>query len=558
MIKSKAAGFLYRGMREETSRGRSFEMNFKMNALVSIPMTKRSLMLISFFLPLIAIAEPVSPTLTPETGPSAQTSAAVTPSKSVENAVVKVFSTLRAPDPGKPWSKQSPSEITGSGAVIGGKRILTNAHVVLYASEVQIQANQAGDKISARVESIAPGIDLAVLKLDDEKFFDSHPPLKLRKNLPDAKDPVMVYGYPTGGTSLSITKGIISRIEFTGYNISTPGLRIQIDAAINPGNSGGPAVVNDEMIGLAFSHLQGAQNIGYIIPAEEIELFLQDVADGHYDGKPAMYDDTQTLENPALRSLLHIPASIQGILVHRPFSTEASYPLKEWDLITKIGDTPVDDQGMIKVSDNLRLRFAYLIQRLAKQNKVPLTLLRDGKELKIEFPVLLHRPLVIPDLEGSYPSYFVYGPMVFSDATNEFLGSAARDRAASGIMGMLTFFGSPLITRAGDKPAFAGERLVVVTSPFFPHKLAKGYANPAWQVVKAVNGVPIKNLAHLVEVLRDLKDEFVTFQFNVRTSGETIVFPRAEMVAATNDLLTDNGIRSQGSSDVLKIWETKP
>src|SRR5438477_12889374 len=107
----------------------------------------------------------------------------------------------------------------------------------------------------------------------------------MRKTLPDAKDPVVVYGYPTGGTSLSVTKGIISRIEFTGYNLSVPGLRIQIDAAINPGNSGGPAVVGEEMAGIAFSRLGGGtQNIGYIIPSEEIELFLKDIADGKYDG----------------------------------------------------------------------------------------------------------------------------------------------------------------------------------------------------------------------------------------------------------------------------------
>ena len=506
------------------------------------------------------LAEPVSapPSPSPEGSNPPPSSLGITPSKSVENTVVKVFSTLRAPDPAKPWTKQSPSDITGSGVVIPGKRILTNAHVILYASEVQIQANQAGDKISARVESVAPGIDLAVLKLDDEKFFDAHPPLRFHKNLPDAKDAVMVYGYPTGGTSLSITKGIISRIEFTAYNMSTAGLRIQIDAAINPGNSGGPAVVNDEMIGIAFSHLHGAQNIGYIIPTEEVELFLKDVADGHYDGKPTMYDDVQTLENPALRSFLHLPPSVQGIVVHRPFSTDASYPLKEWDLITRIGDTPVDDQGMIKLSENLRVRFAYLIQKLAKQNKVPLTLFRDGKELKIDFPLMTHRPLVIPDLEGSYPSYFVYGPMVFADATTEILGSAARDRQTAGIFGMLTYMGSPLITRVGDKPAFEGERLVVVTSPFFPHKLAKGYGNPAWQALKTVNGQPIKNLAHLVQVLRDLKDEFVTFEFYARATGETLVFPRAETVAATNDILNDNGIRSQGSPDVLQIWDAKP
>ncbi len=75
---------------------------------------------------------------------------AATPSKAVENSVVKIFATLRQPDPTKPWTKKEPSDITASGAVISGKRILTNAHVVQYASEVQVQANQAGRQTSRR------------------------------------------------------------------------------------------------------------------------------------------------------------------------------------------------------------------------------------------------------------------------------------------------------------------------------------------------------------------------------------------------------------------------
>ena len=501
---------------------------------------------------------PVTPT--PEAKPSpvvVLSPPAATPSKAVENSVVKIFATLRQPDPTKPWTKKEPSDITASGAVISGKRILTNAHVVQYASEVQVQANQAGDKLPAIVKAVAPGMDLAILELEDEKFFDSHSPLPFKKSLPDSKEPVMVYGYPTGGASLSITKGIISRIEFTGYSLSTLGLRIQIDAAINPGNSGGPAIVNDEIVGVAFSHLQMAQNIGYIIPVEEIELFLQDIADGHYDGKPTMYDDLQTLENPALRSYLHLPESLQGMVVHRPFDSAASYPLKEWDVITKIGDVPVDDEGMIKLGDTLRVRFPYMVQKLAVKDTVPLTIFRGGKELKINLPVLRQRPLVIPELKGSYPSYFVYGPIVFSEATTDLIALAQRNRETSAIVGMLTYIGSPLITRIGDKPAFPGERLVVVPCPFFPHRLSKGYGNPGWQVLQTVNHQPIKNLAHLVEVLRDLKDEFVTFEFNTRSSGEAIVFPRAEMVSATENILNDNGVRSQGSTDVMKIWTAK-
>ena len=344
--------------------------------------------------------------------PAPAAASAETPSPAVENSVVKVFSTIREPDPYKPWTKREPAEISGSGAIISGNRILTNAHMVLYASQVQVQANQAGDRVSARVEAMAPGIDLAILKLDDESLFASHPALPFKKDLPGSKDAVMVYGFPTGGASLSITKGIISRIEFAGYNMSVHGLRIQIDAAINPGNSGGPAVVGDEMVGLAFSRLGGGtQNIGYIIPCEEIELFLKSIdASGNYQGKVAMYDDLQTLENPALRKFLHLDPEAKGMVVHRPISSDASYPLKEWDVITKIGDVPIDDQGMVSVNEHLRVHFGYEIQKVAVQNKIPLTLIRNGKTMKVDLPLLKERPTVIPESEGKYPSYFVYGP----------------------------------------------------------------------------------------------------------------------------------------------------
>ena len=474
----------------------------------------------------------------------------------VENSVVKVFATVRYPDPFKPWTKQAPQEVTGSGIIIEGKRILTNAHIVLYASQVQVQANQTSDKISATVEAVAPGIDLATLKLEDEAMFNNRPPLERANTLPEIKDTVIAYGFPIGGTSLSITKGIVSRIEFASYNYPVSGLRIQIDAAINPGNSGGPAVVAGKMIGLAFSHLGGAQNIGYIIPCEEVELFLQDVADGRYDGKPAMFDELQTLENPALRSFLKLDKTIEGIVVHQPFKTGITYPLKEWDVITKIGDTQIDNQGMIKLDSNLRVRFQYLIQKIAKNGTLPLVVVRSGKTMAIEVPVSPNRPMLIPNLKGAYLSYFIYGPLVFSNATVQFIsgfGTAGSNQLG---MLMLSISASPLATRLGDAPSFNGEELVVVSSPFFPNKLAKGYSNPIANIVKTVNDIPIKNLRHLVEVIRDTRTEITKLEFS-RHGGETLVFPHKEMLAATEEILTDNGIRAQGSPDTLEVWNAK-
>jgi len=464
-------------------------------------------------------------------------------SHEAENAVVKVFSTIRRPDIVKPWSKQAPGEASGSGVIIEGKRILTNAHVVAYASQVQVQGNGSGDKVSATVETFAPGIDLAVLKLEDESFFNTRPPLPRAKALPQVKDPVLAYGFPTGGTSLSITRGIVSRIEFASYNYLTSGLRIQIDAPLNPGNSGGPALAGGKMIGLAFSHLQNAENISYIIPNEEIDLFLKDIADGHYDGKPAMYDSLQTLENPALHGYLKLDPAVRGMIVTHPDEGVKNNPLKTWDVITRIGDTEIDDEGMVKVSDHLRVNFFYMIQKLAHEGSVPLTLVRSGRTQTVQMPVPAHRAMLVESLLGEYPSYFIYGPLVFSRCSIESMG-LVRARGSF----------SPLLAHLADPPSAEREELVLIASPLFPNDVSKGYSNPSGQVIDSVNGVTVRSLAQLVAFLRELKDEFVVINFDGRSS-EGLVFTRAKLVAATEDILTDNGVRSQGSADMLKIWQ---
>lgn len=487
-----------------------------------------------------------------EVGVNAASGAAIATgnSQNVGNAVVKVFSTVRYPDPSRPWTKQPPAEISGSGVIIEGNRILTNAHVVSYASQVQVQASQEGDKYFATIEAISPGIDLAVLKLEDETFFKSHAPLERAKALPSIKDAVLAYGFPTGGSSLSITKGIVSRIEFAPYNHPDSGLRIQIDAAINPGNSGGPAIVDDKMIGLAFSGLANTQNIGYIIPNEEIDLFLKDISDGHYDGKPALFDDLQTLENVALRAYLKLDGSIHGVIVNHPYQYGVTSPLKEWDVITKIGDIPIDDQGMIKLSGDLRVNFKYLIQKLAINNKVPLSIVRGGQLLSVSVPVTSNFPSVVQRSSGEYPSYFIYGPLVFSKVTDLYLGGLTKNAEA---MNLLTFIGSPLVTERSELSSADREELVVISSPLLPHKITQGYANPQSSIVHSVNGTLVHSLRHLVALLRDLKQEYVVIQLEPHFVP-SMVFNRNELLSATENILTDTGIRAQGSPDMLEVW----
>jgi S1-C subfamily serine protease len=473
--------------------------------------------------------------------------------EAVRDSVVKITVSVRSPDTMHPWTKQSPREASGTGVVIEGKRILTNAHVVTYASQISVESSQSSDKVAATVEAISPGMDLAVLKLDDESFFDARPPLPRVHELPSVKDAVLVYGYPQGGSSQSVTKGIVSRIEFAPYGDHASGVRVQIDAAINPGNSGGPALVDGKVVGLIFSRLNQSDNIGYIIPGEEIDLFLDDVKDGRYDGKPAMFDRLQTLENDALRAFLKVDKKTTGMVVHSPEGDGPDYPLKPWDLITRIGDHEVDNTGMVKAKGDLRLRFQYYVQKLAHDGKVPITVVRDRKELKIDLPVSPRHDMLVESLRGKYPSYFVYGPLVFAPVTTEFLAHFG----GGAIHSVLSLIGSPLATRRGDRPAFPGEQLVVVTSPMFPHKIAKGYDNPFSKVVKEVNGVKVKNLRHMVELLRDTKETFTRISFDDKAS-ETIVFNHKEALDATEEVLNDNGIRQRASDDLTAVWNAKP
>jgi hypothetical protein len=371
--------------------------------------------------------------------------------------------------------------------------------------------------------------------------------------LPEVKDAVLAYGYPVGGNSLSITKGIVSRIEYVSYNFPTSGLRIQIDAAINPGNSGGPVFAGDKMIGLAFSGASNAQNIGYIIPNEEVDLFLQDIADGQYDGKPAVFDNLQTLENPVLRTYLKIDKSVRGMVVQRPASPAASYPLKVWDIITHVGDIEVDNQGMVRLTDDLKVRFQYRVQQIAKNGLLPLTVVRSGKTLKIELPISPSRPRLVGALNGTYPSYFVYGPVVFSRATSEFRSFLNGN---AGALNAYAFNAQPLVTRVGDEPDANREDLVVVGAPFFPHKLVSGYDNQFGAVLYSINNIPVRSLRHLVEILRDMKDALVVLQFDQR-AGENMVLEHKKVMEATEEILSDNGIRFQASSDLLEVWTNK-
>lgn len=483
-------------------------------------------------------------------GPAVQ--AQLLPQPDLRNSVVKIHTTAKLPSLFQPWRKQPPREGSGTGVVIEGNRILTNAHVVAYATQVYVQPYQSADRIEAKVVAYAPGVDLALIELpeDEQDFFDTRPALPFADELPEIRGDVSAYGYPVGGDDLSVTKGIVSRIEVANYKHGFIGLRIQVDAALNPGNSGGPAIIDGQIVGLVFSGMRQADNIGYLIPVKEIKDFLTDTEDGTYDGRPGInLGAMQTLENDALRDMLKLDDDTTGMLVSRLFENTDS-PLQVWDVVTHIGEHDIDNVGQCRIRDDLRGAFTYFVHKVVdEEGNVPLTIIREGKEMKVNAKARIDPPTLLPSLakNNDYPRYFIVGPLVFTQATSELVGSLPPQYTQ-----VFNLLGNPLARRAASQPAFEGEELVVVASPMFDHRIAKSYDRSHLSVLDKINGIEIKNLRHLATVINDLDDEFVTIEFDQRI-GETLVFKRTELIGSTEEIVTDNGIRYTTSKDLRDL-----
>jgi hypothetical protein len=107
----------------------------------------------------------------------------------------------------------------------------------------QVKVKRRGDdqKFIAEVLAVGTDCDIALLTVADDTFWEGVDPLQFGP-LPLLQEAVAVVGYPIGGDTISVTSGVVSRIEVTAYvHGSTELLGIQIDAAINSGNSGGSA-----------------------------------------------------------------------------------------------------------------------------------------------------------------------------------------------------------------------------------------------------------------------------------------------------------------------------
>jgi len=422
------------------------------------------------------------------------------------DAIVKIYTIINKPDYFRPWNT-STKRLSGSGCIISGNRILTNAHVVADQTFLEVRRHGQPQRHKAKVLSVSHEADLALLTVDDKEFFSNVVPLEFGK-LAKMQQDVVVYGFPMGGDTLSITKGVVSRIEHHNYTHSSEYfLAAQIDAAINPGNSGGPVLANDRVVGVVMQSYKSADNIGYMVPIPIIEHFLQDIEDGSYDGFPAIGLVVQLMENPDMKRKYGISEDQTGVLVRHIFpGSPAKEMIKKDDVILTIDGHTIADDGTVEFRLKERTSFNYYIDRHQMGEKISLGLLRDSATMEIRLSLSRRTrdfQLVPREQYDQLPRDFIYGGIVFSPLTKNLIKSWGKNwqkKAPQNLMIELSNW--PTETR----------REVVVALQVLASDVNKGYHDISSWIVEEVNGKKFKDFDEFCQLVTTSQARFVTFK----------------------------------------------
>lgn len=408
--------------------------------------------------------------------------------KQYESIVNVECSALRV-DYRTPWNAATPSGGTGTAFLIGPNLFMTNAHVVSDASRIVIKKVGDANPHRARVKFIAHDCDLALLELEDSTAFTNAVPLTISTEIPKLDTTVKVVGFPIGGERISVTRGVVSRVDYQEFSHSgvDQHLAIQIDAAINPGNSGGPVLQGTKVVGVAFQGYSGdvAQNTGYMIPTPVMRRFLKDVEDGRYDHYGELAIQHYPILNPAQRAALDLPGKDHGVMITKVDSTgTCGGILKAGDVLLALDGYPVDSTGSIDI-DGEQTEMAEVVERKFVGDKLKLKVWRDGKEQEFEatlkaFPAYQMQA----NKYEQQPEYLMFAGLVFQPLDNELMN---------------TFGLNNLRTRyyfdyyAQDELYKEMPEVVVLTS-ILPDAINTWIREYTGQVVEEINGVKIKSL----------------------------------------------------------------
>src|SRR5881392_1150843 len=451
------------------------------------------------------------------------------PNGPVQKSLVRITATSVEPDYRAPWNAGGLQRGVGAGFVISGNRILTNAHVVANSRYVTVERDGDPNKYPATVQFIANDCDLALITVSAPDFFKDMIPLKFG-GIPALESTVSAYGYPIGGERMSVTTGIVSRIDFQLYTHSSVDqhLTIQISAQINPGNSGGPVMQDAKVVGVAFQGYSGdvAQGVAYMIPTPVIKRFLQDIGNGHHDEYPDLAITYAKLQIPAQRRFLGLKDDDRGVVVSSVVAAGPSngilYP---GDVLLAIDGHPIASDANVEL-DGEHAQFEEVVERKFKGDSVKLDVLRNKQPTTVS--IKLYKPWPYSVQGHSYdvrPRYVLYGGLLFQPLNLDMLEAY---RTAD--LRVRHFFEYFILEQI-----YLQHPDVIVLTNILPDPINTYLAPYRGGIVDEINGKKIRTLDELAKAFAESTDRLVIRMIG---DGPPLVLDRKQVEAARERIMT--------------------
>lgn len=383
--------------------------------------------------------------------------------------------------------------------------LITNAHVVMEAQAIWIKIPALGRMIiDVEVVGKAPERDLALLRVSPGDLAKIKEKLGKIPFLPLGNsdrvrrvDEVLTLGYPLGQSSLKSTCGVVSGREHMSGR-----LFIQIDSPINPGNSGGPALnMAGEVIGITTAGIPGAQNVGYIIPVNELKMTLADLRKIKLLRRPFL---GFYLNNGSEELAKHLGNPVpSGCYIVDVYQTSqlAKKGVKPGDMIYEINGIAVDEYGDLSLSWNEdKLSLMDYISMLEVGQKVDIVTYRNGKkrEVSVNFDRTELAPIRQIFLGDEVIDYEIFGGMLIQPLTLNHVPALVGN--------------APILTRYGAikhqmEPALIVTHIVPNSQVQRLSLIGEG------ALISEVNGKQVKTMDDLRHALaQDIQNERMTFK----------------------------------------------
>ncbi|CAL9221088.1 unnamed protein product [Arabidopsis halleri] len=445
-------------------------------------------------------------------------------------SVVEVFTDSTEYSKVKPWQTLNQESYGGSGFAIAGKKILTNAHVVEGMNDhtfVHVKRHGSQVKYKAKVQKIAHECDLAILEIDSDEFWKGMNPLEFG-DIPPLNEIVYVVGYPEAGETICVTKGVVTGVKTGNYlQSSTKLLTIQIDATTNDGNIGGPVITGNKVVGVVFQDLGDEKSTGVVIPTPIIRHFITGAEESSHNAVfGSLVLSCQSMENAQIRNHFKMSPETTGILINKINSSSGAHKiLRKDDIILAIDGVPIGNDKTCPFRNEERISFNHFISMKKPDEKI--LVLRKGKENEYNISLKPVKPHMQVQQYYNLPSYYIFGGFVFVPLTKSYIDDLSLECVLN------------------DEYKITDEQQVII-SQVTPDDINKGYSNFKDLQVEKVNGVKVKNLKHLRELIEGCCGKDLRLDLE---NDKVMVLNYESAKKATFEILERHNIKSAWGSE---------